>query len=94
VSDGARLLQHVLERFLAIEGTNSAQLQLFFRNPAEERANQKRFFEEWLGGAAAYGHYKGIHARHHTQWISKRNASTWLRHFKESLAEAGVRSSK
>lgn len=63
---------------------------LFFRDPAQERQNQKKFFSEWLGGPSDYDHHRGIRARHETQRISKRNAGAWLRYFKAALQDAEV----
>jgi truncated hemoglobin YjbI len=63
---------------------------LFGRDLANERAAQRRFFSEWLGGEAAYtdrAHVPLAH-RHDLVPITPRLAGKWLAHFKAALAAA------
>jgi truncated hemoglobin YjbI len=63
---------------------------LFGRDLAHERANQKRFFAEWLGGPARYGEsaYAGLVHRHQDVGITRDLAGRWLGHFGRALAVA------
>jgi hemoglobin len=60
---------------------------LFGRDLANERAAQKRFFAEWLGGDTAYSdraHLPLAH-RHELLPITRALAETWLEHFCDAL---------
>jgi hemoglobin len=61
---------------------------MFGRNLSGERAGQKRFFSEWLGGdAAAYSGsaYMSLKDRHDLLPITPDIAERWLGHFKAAL---------
>jgi truncated hemoglobin YjbI len=60
---------------------------LFGRDLANERAAQKRFFAEWLGGDSAYSdraHLPLVH-RHELLPITHALAEKWLEHFCDAL---------
>jgi truncated hemoglobin YjbI/ankyrin repeat protein len=61
---------------------------LFGRELTRERANQKRFFAEWLGGPARYGEtaYAGLAHRHEHLGITRALAGRWLGHLRRALA--------
>jgi truncated hemoglobin YjbI/ankyrin repeat protein len=63
---------------------------LFGRDLGNERANQKRFFAEWLGGPPRYQEtaYAGLAHRHEHLGISRELAGRWLGHFRRALAAA------
>src|SRR4051794_14616370 len=60
---------------------------LFGRHLGNERAGQKRFFTEWLGGHAAYSEraYLPLKHRHDLLPITPPLADKWLAHFRASL---------
>src|SRR5262249_45537075 len=63
---------------------------LFGRDLTSERAGQKRFFGEWLGGRAEYSdkaHAPLVH-RHHLLPITRALAGKWLAHFRGALDAA------
>ena len=63
----------------------------FGRDLTHEREKQKRFFAEWLGGAAGYFQSEwppGLRAAHGAVSISRGMAERWLAHFLASLAAA------
>jgi len=63
---------------------------LFGRDLSNERAAQKRFFTEWLGGEPAYSEnaYLPIKHRHDLIPITRALAGKWLAHFREALEQA------
>jgi truncated hemoglobin YjbI/ankyrin repeat protein len=72
-----------------IEGDASLR-PLFGRDLTNERAAQKRFFTEWLGGEAEYSgqaHLPLMH-RHDLLPITRRLAGRWLAHFRHALEDA------
>ena len=66
---------------------DSALRPLFGRNLSGERAGQKRFFSEWLGGDESYSDtaYLPLKHRHDLLPITRGLAEKWLRHFDASL---------
>ena len=72
-----------------IEG-DGALRPLFGRDLTNERAAQKRFFAEWLGGEADYsGHaHLPLMHRHDLLPITRRLAERWLTHFRHALDDA------
>jgi len=60
---------------------------LFGRDLGRDRANQKRFFAEWLGGPALYGAsaWAGLAHRHENLGITPSMAERWLGHFRHGL---------
>jgi truncated hemoglobin YjbI len=85
------LVDTLYDRFVTDE-----QLRPFFdRDLTAERARQKLFFAEWLGGPAAYSQlaWAGLVHRHAELPISSALAGRWLGHFRralESVIPAGV----
>jgi truncated hemoglobin YjbI/ankyrin repeat protein len=63
---------------------------MFGRHLVHERASQKRFFAEWLGGPAAYSQsaYVGLYHRHDDVPIARSAAGRWLAHFQLALKDA------
>ncbi len=63
---------------------------LFARDLTRDRANQKRFFGEWLGGEPRYSDdsYSGLLHRHEDLPISRMLAGRWLGHFRHALEMA------
>jgi truncated hemoglobin YjbI/ankyrin repeat protein len=63
---------------------------LFGRDLTNERAAQKRFFTEWLGGAAEYSGQAQLPLmhRHDLLPITGRLAGRWLAHFRHALDDA------
>lgn len=63
---------------------------LFGRDLARDRANQKRFFAEWLGGPDLYGSsaVAGLAHRHENLGITPSMAERWLGHFRRGLQVA------
>jgi truncated hemoglobin YjbI/ankyrin repeat protein len=63
---------------------------LFGRDLSGERARQKRFFAEWLGGPAGYSEtaYAGLHHRHENLGLTRELAGRWLGHLRRALATA------
>ena len=72
---------------------------LFGRDLTGERAAQKRFFTEWLGGETAYSDqaYLPLKHRHDLLPITRALAGKWLAHFAAALevavADEGARQS-
>lgn len=71
---------------------------MFLRSLEEERAKQKAFWAEWLGGEPAYTHhhaYSGLQHRHAHIYITREAADRWVGHLTESLeaavSDAGLR---
>ena len=60
---------------------------LFGRNLTNERAAQKRFFSEWLGGEGGYSDraHLPLKHRHDLLPITPALAGKWLGHFRDSL---------
>ena len=60
------------------------------------RDRQRRFFEEWLGGAARYKNdearppMQGLQRRHYPFPITAQSAGRWLHHMSASLRECGI----
>jgi truncated hemoglobin YjbI/ankyrin repeat protein len=81
-----RLVDELYDRF---EG-DSALEPLFGRNLARERASQKLFFAEWLGGPRRYSEvsYAGLQRRHDGLPITRALAGRWLGHFRHALGVA------
>jgi truncated hemoglobin YjbI/ankyrin repeat protein len=65
---------------------------LFVRDLTHERANQKYFFAEWLGGPKGYSAFAhaGLKHRHDRLQISRDLAGRWLGHFRRALAASVV----
>src|SRR5215469_13752358 len=61
---------------------------LFGRDLSRERAAQKRFFADWLGGAGGYRTHLPLKHRHDLLPITRALAGKWLAHFRESLDAA------
>ncbi|HEU5316855.1 MAG TPA: hypothetical protein VFX49_12155, partial [Chloroflexota bacterium] len=63
---------------------------LFGPELSAERANQKRFFAEWLGGGERYSHsaHAGLQHRHDPLPITRELAGRWLGHFRHALDAA------
>jgi hemoglobin len=61
--------------------------RLFGRHLENERAGQKRFFSEWLGGGTSYSDtaYWPLKHRHDLFPITPALAEQWLAHFRASL---------
>ena len=72
-----------------IEG-DGALRPLFGRDLTNERAAQKRFFTEWLGGGAEYSGRASLPLmhRHDLLPITRRLAGRWLAHFRHALDDA------
>ncbi len=72
-----------------IEGDRALR-PLFGRDLSNERAAQKRFFTEWLGGEAEYSEsaYLPIKHRHDLIPITSAVAEQWLAHLRDALIEA------
>lgn len=70
---------------------NDAELKpLFSSDLALERARQKLFFAQWLGGEPRYDEvaYSSLKHKHDAIPISRAVAGRWLGHFRRSLAHA------
>ncbi|MGE0491430.1 MAG: truncated hemoglobin [Vulcanimicrobiota bacterium] len=63
---------------------------LFRKDLDAERAAQKAFFEQWLGGRSLYGDRPSLAAVHDHVVITPRAAGVWLKHAGESLKAAGA----
>ncbi|MCA9790573.1 MAG: hypothetical protein KC910_02210 [Candidatus Eremiobacteraeota bacterium] len=63
---------------------------LFRQHLDAERATQKAFFEQWLGGRSLYGDRPSMAAVHDHVVITPRAAGVWLKHAGESLKAAGA----
>ena len=77
------LVDRLYDRFVADE-----QLRpLFSRDLTAERARQKLFFSEWLGGPTRYSDvaWGGLAHRHAELPITRALAGRWLGHFRRSL---------
>jgi truncated hemoglobin YjbI/ankyrin repeat protein len=63
--------------------------RLFGRHLENERAGQKRFFTEWLGGPAVYSHsaYVPLKHRHDLFPITRALANQWLAHLHAALEQ-------
>jgi hemoglobin len=81
-----RLVDELYDRF---EG-DGALRPLFGRDLARERANQKLFFAEWLGGPRRYSEvsYAGLQRRHDGLPITRALAGRWVGHFRHALGVA------
>jgi truncated hemoglobin YjbI/ankyrin repeat protein len=66
---------------------DSAVRRLFGRDLSHERAGQKRFFTEWLGGDATYSAtaYMPLKHRHDLLPITPELTAKWLEHFSAAL---------
>ena len=66
------------------------------RHNVVARDRQRRFFEEWLGGAARYKNdearlvMQGLQRRHYPFPITAQSAGRWLHHMSASLRECGI----
>jgi hemoglobin len=60
---------------------------LFRSDLTAERANQKRFFAEWMGAGDRYSHaaHAGMKHRHDRLTITKQLAGRWLGHLRRAL---------
>jgi truncated hemoglobin YjbI/ankyrin repeat protein len=78
-----QLVDRLYDRFLEDE----ALRPLFTGDLPAERARQKLFFAEWLGGPAAYSAFAwgGLAQRHAELPITRALAGRWLGHFRRSL---------
>ncbi|MEK6233773.1 MAG: hypothetical protein N2C14_03590 [Planctomycetales bacterium] len=68
----------------------------FSGNTTLERENQKKFFEEWLGGEPLYSFHVGFQSLRETHGhihISKSEAKRWVGHFESALKELKVEQS-
>ena len=64
---------------------------MFVADLAGERAKQKNFFCEWLGGRPEWTHhhaYSGLQHRHSHIHITRTAADAWLGHFEQALGAA------
>jgi truncated hemoglobin YjbI len=70
--------------------TDEALRPLFGRDLTNERARQKLFFAEWLGGPRRYSEvsYSGLKHRHDGLPITRAHAGRWLGHFRRAAAAA------
>jgi truncated hemoglobin YjbI/ankyrin repeat protein len=70
--------------------TDSALRPFFNRTLINERAAQKRFFTEWLGGESVYtdGAHAPLKHRHDLLPITRQLAKKWLTHFRGALDAA------
>lgn len=67
------------------------ELRPLFRHDLDaERASQKAFFEQWLGGQGLYADRPSLAAVHDHVVITPRAAGVWLKHAGESLKAAGA----
>jgi hemoglobin len=68
--------------------TDPALRPLFGRDLTQDRANQKVFFAQWLGGGHRYAEqsYSGLVHRHESVPITHATAGRWLHHFRHALA--------
>jgi truncated hemoglobin YjbI len=67
--------------------TDRALRPLFGRDLTQDRANQKVFFAQWLGGSHRYSErsYSGLVHRHESVPITRAAAGRWLHHFRQAL---------
>src|SRR5262245_3645919 len=87
----ARLVDGLYDRIEA----DAVLRPAFNRDLAEERQNQKAFFEAWFGGSPVYfdeGWRHGLRVTHAKISISRGLAGRWLGHFLKSLGEAAQNS--
>jgi truncated hemoglobin YjbI/ankyrin repeat protein len=70
--------------------TDAALRPLFGRDVADERAAQKRFFAEWLGGDTGYSDHAHLPLKHRHDLlpITGALAEKWLAHFDNALTAA------
>ena len=70
--------------------TDAALRPMFGRDTTNERAAQKRFFTEWLGGERGYSDraHLPLKHRHDLLPITHALAEKWLAHFRSSLDSA------
>jgi truncated hemoglobin YjbI/ankyrin repeat protein len=70
--------------------TDAALRPFFGRNLANERAAQKRFFAEWLGGERCYSDRAcmPLKHRHDLLPITRAHAERWLMHFRDAITSA------
>jgi truncated hemoglobin YjbI len=70
--------------------TDAALRPMFGRDTTNERAAQKRFFTEWLGGERGYSDraHLPLKHRHELLPITRALAKKWLAHFRNSLDSA------
>jgi hemoglobin len=70
--------------------TDAALRPMFGRDTTNERAAQKRFFTEWLGGERGYSDraHLPLKHRHDLLSITPTLAEKWLAHFRASLDSA------
>jgi truncated hemoglobin YjbI len=70
--------------------TDAALRPMFGRDTTNERAAQKRFFTEWLGGERGYSDraHLPLKHRHDLLPITQALAEKWLAHFRSSLESA------
>ena len=70
-----------------------ARLKPKFTNSTAERENQKKFFEEWLGGEPLYSQHvasAGLRQRHTHIHINADDAQAWLGHLRAAMEVAGI----
>src|SRR5439155_4955953 len=82
-----RLVDGLYDRF----ETDPILRPAFSRDLTSEREKVKLFFEAWFGGDPAYfdGEWRhGLKVAHGAVSISRGMAARWIKHFRDSLADA------
>ncbi|MGE3808831.1 MAG: ankyrin repeat domain-containing protein, partial [Gemmataceae bacterium] len=90
---GRRVVARIVAAFYERIAADARLRPKFGGDLTQERANQQRFFEEWLGGTPLYSQHvakRGLRQIHEHIHINKQDAATWLRHFAAALAAAKV----
>jgi hemoglobin len=88
---GRRAIETLIDGLYDRIETDAALRPLFGRDVTNERAGQKRFFTEWLGGESGYSDraYLPLKHRHDLLPITPALAEKWLAHFRSALDSAG-----
>jgi truncated hemoglobin YjbI len=78
-----RLVDHLYDGF----ETDPGLRPLFGRDLTGDRARQKMFFAQWLGGSHRYAErsYSGLVHRHESVPVTRALAGRWLHHFRQAL---------
>jgi hemoglobin len=87
---GAAAIDTLIDGLYDRIDTDAALRPLFGRDTTNERAAQKRFFTEWLGGEPGYSDraHLPLKHRHDLLPITPALAEKWLAHFRGSLKSA------
>ena len=90
---GVNVIEQIVDELYDRIHADAALRPMFRRDQTIERANQKKFFEEWFGGRPLYSMHvatAGLRQRHHALRIAPGDSSSWLGHFQQAMKKVGV----